>query len=101
MDRKQGRKSGPVDIGGGTHIFADGEEQFGLSLRKFLPDVGTGVDLGFHITQYDSKVPYLRLKGQQGYVAGDFLGLFTLAGAMHQVLKLLLLLTWAVRINRI
>ncbi|MDB9985440.1 DUF1302 domain-containing protein [Pelagibacterales bacterium] len=79
--RKQGRKSGTVDIGGGTHVFADGEEQFGLSLRKFLPDVGTGVDLGFHITQYDSKVPYLRLKGQQGYVAGDFLGLFTLAGA--------------------
>jgi hypothetical protein len=43
-------------------------------LRKFLPDVGTGVDLGFHFTQYDSKVPYLRLKGQQGFHAGDLLG---------------------------
>jgi hypothetical protein len=80
-DRKQGRKSGIVDFAGGAHIFADGEEQFGLSLRKFLPDVGTGVDLGFHVTQYDSKAPYLRLKGQQGLIAGDLLGLFTIAGA--------------------
>ena len=65
-DRKEGRKSGLVDLSGGNHIFADGEEQFGLSMRKFLPDVGTGVDLGFHVSQYDSKVPYLRIKGQQG-----------------------------------
>jgi hypothetical protein len=81
FDRKEGRKSGLVDLAGGNHIFADGEEQFGLSLRKFLPDVGTGVDLGFHFTQYDSKVPYLRIKGQQGIVAGDLLGLFTIAGS--------------------
>ena len=27
------------------------------------------------------KVPYLRIKGQQGLIAGDLLGLFTLAGA--------------------
>jgi hypothetical protein len=80
-DRKQGRKSGLVDLSGGAHIFADGEEQFGLSLRKFLPDVGTGVDLGFHITQYDSKIPYLRIKGQQGLLAGDLLGAFTIAGS--------------------
>ena len=79
--RKKGRKSGAVDLSGGTHIYADGEEQFGLSLRKFLPDVGTGVDLGFHVTQYDSKVPYLRIKGQKGLIAGDLLGLFTIAGA--------------------
>jgi hypothetical protein len=78
-DRKQGRKAGAVDQAGGNHIFADGEDQYGLSLRKFLPDLGTGVDLGFHFTQYDSKVPYLRLKGQQGIVAGDLAGLFTLA----------------------
>ena len=80
--RKDGnRKSAAVDLAGGNHIFADGEEQFGFSLRKFLPDVGTGVDLGFHFTQYDSKVPYLRLKGQQGLLAGDLLGMFTIAGA--------------------
>ncbi|MDA9640430.1 DUF1302 domain-containing protein [Pelagibacteraceae bacterium] len=78
-DRKKGSKAGAVDMAGGNHIFADGEEQYGLSLRKFLPDVGTGIDLGFHFTQYDSKVPYLRMKGQQGIVAGDLLGIFTLA----------------------
>jgi hypothetical protein len=83
FERKQGRKAGTVDLSGGNHIFADGEEQYGVSLRKFLPDFGTGVDLGFHFTQYDSKVPYLRLKGQQGLIAGDLLGLFTLAAATN------------------
>ena len=78
-DRKQGVKAGAVDLSGGNHIYADGEEQYGLSLRKFLPDVGTGIDLGFHFTQYDSKVPYLRLKGQQGVHAGDLFGIFQLA----------------------
>ena len=78
-DRKKGSKAGAVDMAGGNHIFADGEEQFGLSLRKFLPDVGTGIDLGFHFTQYDSKVPYLRMKGQKGISSGDLLGIFTLA----------------------
>jgi hypothetical protein len=81
--RKQGRKAGGVDLAGGIHNYADGEGQYGISLRKFLPDVGTGVDLGFHFTQYDSKVPYLRLKGQQGLVAGDILGIFTLAAATN------------------
>ncbi len=79
--RKQGRKTAAVDLEGGNHIFADGEDQYGFSLRKFLPNVGTGIDLGFHFSQYDSKVPYLRLKGQQGLVAGDLLGMFTLAAA--------------------
>ena len=78
-ERKQGSKAGAVDMAGGNHIFADGEEQYGLSLRKFLPDVGTGIDLGFHFTQYDSKVPYLRMKGQQGFKAGDLFGVFQLA----------------------
>jgi len=80
-DRKAGKKAGAVDMAGGNHLYADGEEQFGISLRKFLPNVGTGIDLGFHFTQYDSKVPYLRMKGQQGLLAGDLLGLFTLAGS--------------------
>jgi hypothetical protein len=79
-DRKGNIKAGLIDQEGGNHIYADGEEQYGLSLRKFLPDVGTGIDLGFHFTQYDSKVPYLRLKGQQGIHAGDILGVFGLAG---------------------
>jgi len=79
-DRKANSKAGAIDMTGGNHIFADGEEQYGLSLRKFLPNVGTGIDLGFHFTQYDSKVPYLRMKGQQGITAGDLFGIFQLAG---------------------
>ena len=75
-DRKGNRKAGTIDQEGGNHIYADGEEQFGLSLRKFLPDVGTGIDLGFHFVQYDSKIPYLRIKGAQGIHAGDILGVF-------------------------
>lgn len=75
-DRKGNVKAGTIDQEGGNHIYADGEEQFGLSLRKFLPDVGTGVDLGFHFVQYDSKIPYLRIKGAQGIHAGDILGVF-------------------------
>jgi hypothetical protein len=78
-DRKKGVKSASIDMAGGNHIYADGEEQYGLSLRKFLPDVGTGIDLGFHFTQYDSKVPYLRMKGQQGVSAGDLFGILQMA----------------------
>jgi hypothetical protein len=85
-DRKAGRKAGVVDMAGGNHIFADGEDQYGLSLRKFLPNLGTGVDLGFHFTQYDSKVPYLRMKGQQGFKAGDLFGVFQLA-AMNEATR--------------
>jgi hypothetical protein len=80
FDRKKGIKAGTIDQQGGNHIYADGEEQYGLSLRKFLPDVGTGIDLGFHFTQYDSKVPYLRLKGAQGIHAGNILGALSIAG---------------------
>jgi hypothetical protein len=79
-DRKKGIKAGTIDQSGGNHLYADGEDQYGLSLRKFLPDVGTGIDLGFHFTQYDSKVPYLRIKGQGGIHAGDVLGILSLSG---------------------
>jgi len=30
-DRKTGSKAGAVDMAGGNHIFADGEDQYGLS----------------------------------------------------------------------
>ena len=79
--RKQGRKVGALDASGGNHTYADGDGQFGLALRTYLDDVGSGVDLGIYFAQYDSKVPYLRFKGQQGIHAGDLLGFFTLASA--------------------
>ncbi len=77
--RKAGRKVGALDAEGGKHIYADGEEQFGLALRTYLDNVGSGVDLGIYFAQYDSKAPYLRFKGQRGIHAGDLVGAFTFA----------------------
>ena len=76
---KQARKAGALDASGGNHIYADGDEQYGIALRTYLDNVGSGVDLGFYFTQYDSKVPYLQFIGKQGIHAGDLLGLYTLA----------------------
>ena len=78
-DRKQGVKIGAIDTTNNGHIYADGDDQYGLALRTYLDDVGTGLDLGIYFSQYDSKVPYLRFKGQQGLTAADLLGVFTLA----------------------
>ena len=78
-DRKGGVKIAAIETYNGGHIFADGDDQYGLALRTYLDDVGTGVDLGFYVSQYDSKVPYLRFKGQGGLHAADLLGVFTLA----------------------
>jgi hypothetical protein len=80
-DRKKGRKAGAVDASGGIHNYADGKDQYGLSFRTYLDGVGQGLELGFFYTQYDSKVPYLRFKGQQAITAGDLLGAFTIAAA--------------------
>ena len=80
--RKQGRKAGALDAAGGNHIYADGDEQFGLALRSYLDNIGTGVDVGFYFSQYDSKAPYLRFKGKQGVHGGDLVGLFTIAGTV-------------------
>ncbi len=80
--RKQGRKAGAIDAAGGNHIYADGDEQFGLALRTYLDNVGSGVDIGVYFAQYDSKTPYLRFKGKRGVHAGDLAGLFTLAGTI-------------------
>ncbi len=79
--KKGGDKIGVVDLHGNGHFYADGEDQYGFALRTYLDDVGTGVDLGFYYTQYDSKVPYLRYKGQRGIYAGDLFGAFQLAAS--------------------
>jgi hypothetical protein len=75
------KKLGTVDIVGNGHTYADGDDQYGFALRTYLDNVGTGVDLGIYFAQYDSKVPYLRFKGQQGLIAGDMFGAYQLAAA--------------------
>ena len=77
--RKGGVKIASIETFNGGHVFADGDDQYGLALRTYLDDVGTGVDLGIYFSQYDSKVPYLRFKGQGGLHAADLLGVFTYA----------------------
>ena len=47
-----------------------------LLLRTYLDNVGQVIDLGIYFSQYDSKVPYLRFKGQQGLTAGDMFGAY-------------------------
>ena len=84
FDRKGGIKRGSVDLTNSGHIFADGDDQYGIALRTYLDDVGTGVDLGIYYAQYDSKVPYLRFKGQQGVTSGDMLGVLTLASKLAE-----------------
>ena len=79
--KKGGNKIGTLDLTSNGHFYADGEDQFGFALRKYIDNIGTGVELGFYFTQYDSKVPYLRYKGQQGIYAGDLFGAFNIAGA--------------------
>ncbi len=79
--KKGGTKIGVVDLASNGHIYADGEDQYGIALRTYLDDVGTGVDLGIYFTQYDSKVPYIRYKGQRGVYAGDLFGAFQLAAS--------------------
>ncbi len=79
--KKGGNKIGVIDLVSNGHIYADGDEQFGIALRTYLDDVGTGLDLGIYFTQFDSKTPYLRYKGQRGIFAGDLFGAFQLAAS--------------------
>ena len=74
-------KRGTADIVGLGHTYADGDDQYGFALRTYLDNVGAGVDLGIYFSQYDSKVPYFRLKGQRGLIAGDMFGAYQLATA--------------------
>ena len=83
-DLKQARKAGALDASGGNHIYADGKDQYGLALRTYLDNVGTGVDLGFYFAQYDSKQPYLQFEGKRGVYAGDLLGLYTIVAECSQ-----------------
>ena len=65
-----------ADDGKFKHARSDG--QFGLKLTSYIDTAG-GIDLSFYYSNYHSKVPYLRVKGQKGLFAGDLYGLFNAA----------------------
>ena len=79
--KKGGSKIGTIDLVSNGHLYADGDDQYGFAVRKYFDDIGTGVEIGLYFTQFDSKVPYLRYKGQQGIYAGDLFGAFQLGAA--------------------
>jgi hypothetical protein len=58
------------------HVYAKDSGQFGFKASKFFDQVGDGVDLGFYFANYHSKVPYARIVGKGGVLAGDIVGIF-------------------------
>lgn len=62
---------------------ADDQGQYGFKVSTYLDEMG-GLDLSFYFANYHSKVPYLRIKGQQGLFAGDLYGVFNAAAYTNQ-----------------
>jgi hypothetical protein len=62
---------------------ASSSGQYGLKLSTYVDDFG-GLDLSVYFANYHSKVPYLRIKGQQGLFAGDLYGIFNAAAYVNQ-----------------
>ncbi|MDC3144205.1 DUF1302 domain-containing protein [Pelagibacteraceae bacterium] len=82
----------PMDRVAGVQMFeasdgkfkrADDQGQYGLKLSTYVDDFG-GLDLSVYFANYHSKVPYLRIKGQQGLFAGDLYGIFNAAAYVNQ-----------------
>jgi hypothetical protein len=58
------------------HVYAKDGGQWGIKASRFFDDIGEGLDLGFYYANYHSKVPYLRVVGKGGVLAGDHIGMF-------------------------
>ena len=59
------------------HVLPDDDGQFGIKFGKYFDDIGTGVDAQFYYANYHSKLPYIRLVGKGGMLAGDIVGAYT------------------------
>jgi hypothetical protein len=57
--------------------------QFGVKLTTYFDQMG-GIDLSVYFSNYHSKLPYLRIKGQQGLFAGDLYGIYNAAAFVNQ-----------------
>jgi hypothetical protein len=62
----------------GKFKVARDDGQFGLKLTNYI-DAAGGIDVSVYFSNYHSKTPYLRIKGQKGLFAGDLYGLFNAA----------------------
>ena len=58
------------------HKDAKDDGQFGIAVRTYLDDVGEGLDLSFHYSNYHSKIPYVQIIGKGGVLAGDHVGMY-------------------------
>lgn len=58
------------------HVYAKDSGQFGLKASKYFDSFGSGLDLGFYFANYHSKVPYVRIVGKGGVLAGDHVGIY-------------------------
>jgi hypothetical protein len=58
------------------HVYAKDSGQFGIKLSKYIDGLGDGVDLGFYYANYHSKLPYARIVGKGGVLAGDHIGMY-------------------------
>ena len=60
-------------------VDAKDDGQFGIKLNKYFDDIGEGVDMSIFYSNYHSKVPYARIKGKGGILAGDIVGAYSVA----------------------
>lgn len=58
------------------HVYAKDSGQWGIKASKFFDNIGEGLDVGFYYANYHSKVPYIRVVGKGGVLAGDHIGMF-------------------------
>jgi hypothetical protein len=58
------------------HVYAKDSGQFGFKASKFFDDIGDGLDIGLYFANYHAKVPYLRIVGKGGVLAGDHVGMY-------------------------
>jgi hypothetical protein len=72
------KKAATVELRAHTNKFVDAKDdgQFGLKLSKYFDNIGDGLDVGFYYANYHSKVPYQRIVGKGGVLAGDHVGLY-------------------------
>ncbi|MDC3171823.1 DUF1302 domain-containing protein [Pelagibacteraceae bacterium] len=60
-------------------VEAKDDGQFGIKLNKYFDDIGDGLDVSIFYSNYHSKVPYARIKGTGGILAGDIVGAYSVA----------------------